>query len=122
MKIPTFKNIDHSSGREIVGAITNTYTRDTGSSENIELILTQIYKEICAKNTTIEVNIPEIKLPSVASPTISIPSLDQPSIFNEIKVNPTPIMMEVNSYGVLVVTNIIISIIAFGVAVYSLRN
>lgn len=122
MKIPTFKNVDHSSGKEIVGAMVNTYTPATGSTENIEMILTQIYKEVCAKNATIEVNIPEIKIPNISIPSINIPSLDQPSIFNEVKVNPTPIMMEVNSYGVLVVTNIIISIIAFGVAVYSLRH
>lgn len=122
MKIPTFKNVDHSSGKEIVGAMVNTYTPATGSTENIEMILTQIYKEVCAKNATIEVNIPEIKIPNIYIPNINIPSLDQPSIFNEVKVNPTPIMLEVKAYNWLIITNMIVSILALAVAIYSMRH
>lgn len=122
MKIPTFKNVDHSSGKEIVGSMVNTYTPNVGSSENIEMILTQIYKEVCAKNANIEISVPEIKIPNISIPSINIPSLDQPSIFNEVKVNPTPIMLEVKAYNWLIITNMIISVFALAVAIYTVRR
>ena len=62
------------------------------------------------------------RIPNIYIPNINIPSLDQPSIFNEVKVNPTPIMLEVKAYNWLIITNMIVSILALAVAIYSMRH
>lgn len=119
VKTPTFRNIDHSSTKTIVGSLANTYTQPTGSQENQELILSQIYKEICAKEPKIEVTIPEIKIPPIYMPNIDLPHLDQPTIENKVEVNPTPVTVQVNISNLLLYLNLTLSIIALGIAIAS---
>lgn len=115
MKTPTFKNIDHSS-KAIIGQLTTTYHPETGSSENMEFILTQIYKEICAKEPKININVPETDTPTV---NVSIP---EPNIVNNVsidqKAQPVSVTFEVKAHYLLIFINLIMSVIALSIAVY----
>lgn len=119
MKIPTFKNIDHSS-KAVIGAVATTYTPETGSNENIELILTQIYKEVCAKDPKVIVNVPNLE-----APTINVSS-SEPSIVNNVtidqKAQPVAVTFEVTAHYWLIFTNLIMSVIATAVAIYAMRK
>ena len=113
MKMPTFKNIDHSS-RAIVGAVGTTIVPNTGNTENIEKHLENIYKELCAKELVVNVTYPELRIPE-----IKIPKLDQPNIVNnvEVKQEAQAVTFEVKVPKNLIIINILLSIIAIGVSI-----
>ena len=117
MKTPTMKNIDHS-GRAIIGTVATTYHPAAGSNENLELILTQIYKELCAKNPSVNVSLPEQDAPIV---NVSLP---EPSIVNKVEIQQQsqPVTVEVKADNRLIFLNLTFSVIALGTAIYSLRH
>lgn len=117
MKMPTMKNIDHS-GRAIIGSVATTYHPATGSTENVEKLLESIYKELCAKNPSVNVSLPEQD-----APIVNIRQPDIP-IVNEVKIHQEsqPVTIEVKADNRLSFLNLGIAILALAVSIYSLRR
>ena len=111
--IPTFKNVDHAS-KTITGATVNTVHHGVGSSENVELILTQIYKEICAKESSININVPDIILPPLAVPSITVPETNV-----TVKHETQPVIVEIKAQITLIAINTVISTMALIAALYA---
>ena len=111
--IPTFKNVDHAS-KTITGATVNTVHHGVGSSENVELILTQIYKEICAKESSINITVPDVIIPP-----FSLPSVEVPETNVTIKHEPQAVTVEVKAQVWLIAINMVFSTAALIAALYS---
>jgi hypothetical protein len=109
----TFKNVDHS-GRVITGAVIDTYHAPTGSNDNIELLLTEIYKEVCAIKPEIRVNVPDIILPPLETPTISVPETNV-----TFKHESSPITVQLKAPIGLYVLNAVLSVIALATSIYA---